>query len=74
MERNVNIIVGPDGEKIVLINDIRFKGKNREDWKAVENYLKEYVGEFTRLRKRPRRYSFPAVFRMSIPVQKAGLP
>lgn len=46
MDRNVNIIVGLDGEKIVLINDIRFKGKNREDWKAVENYLKEYVGEF----------------------------
>lgn len=46
MERNVDIIVGLNGEKIVLINDIRFKGKKREDWKEVENYLKEYVGEF----------------------------
>ena len=46
MDRNVNIIVGLNGEKIVLINDIRFKGKKREDWKEVENYLKEYVGEF----------------------------
>ena len=46
MDRNVNIIVDLDGKKIVLINDIRFKGKNREDWKVVENYLKEYVGEF----------------------------
>ena len=46
MDRNVNIIVGLNGERIVLINDIRFKGKKREDWKEVENYLKEYVGEF----------------------------
>ena len=46
MDRNVNIIVGLKGEKIVLINDIRFKGKKREDWKEVEDYLKEYVGEF----------------------------
>ena len=28
MDRNVNIIVGLNGEKIVLINDIRFKGKS----------------------------------------------
>lgn len=46
MERNINIIVGLNGEKIVLINDIRFKGKKREDWKEVEDYLKEYVGKF----------------------------
>ena len=46
IDRNVNIIVGLNGEKVVLINDIRFKGKKREDWKEVENYLKEYVGEF----------------------------
>lgn len=45
MDRNVNIIVGLNGEKMVLINDIRFNGKKREDWKEVENYLKEYVGE-----------------------------
>ncbi len=46
MDRNINIIVGLKGEKIVLINDIRFKGKKKEDWKEVEDYLKEYVGEF----------------------------
>lgn len=45
MERNVNIITDLDGKRFVLINDIRFKGK-REDWKLVEQYLKEYVGEF----------------------------
>ena len=46
MDRNVNIICAPDGKKIVLINDIRFKGKKREEWKEVEEYLKEYIGEF----------------------------
>ncbi len=46
VERNVNIIVGLDGKKTVLINDIRFRGKKKEDWKGVEDYLKEYVGEF----------------------------
>ncbi|MDE5866044.1 MAG: hypothetical protein K2H31_05535, partial [Lachnospiraceae bacterium] len=46
MDRNVNIIVGLNGEKVVLINDIRFRGKKREEWKEVEDYLKEYVGEF----------------------------
>ncbi len=29
MDRNINIIVGLKGEKIVLINDIRFKGKRK---------------------------------------------
>ncbi|MDE6405221.1 MAG: hypothetical protein K2M20_06190 [Lachnospiraceae bacterium] len=43
MDRNINIIVGLNGERIVLINDIRFKGRKREDWKKVEDYLKEYV-------------------------------
>ena len=46
MDRNVNIITDLDGNKIVLINDIRFKAKKREDWKDVEEYLKEYVEEF----------------------------
>ena len=43
MDRNVNIITDLDGKKIVLINDIRFKAKKREDWKDVEEYLKEYA-------------------------------
>ena len=45
MERNISIIDDLNGTKIVLINDIRFKGK-REEWKDIEKYLKEYVGEF----------------------------
>ena len=44
--RNVNIITDAYGKKLVLINDIRFRAKVRDDWKAVEEYLKEYIGEF----------------------------
>ena len=44
--RNVNIISDADGKKIVLINDIRFKGKKREEWDEVETYLREYVGKY----------------------------
>lgn len=46
MERNVNIITDLDGTKIVLINDIAFKGKRNVEWKDVEQYLRRYVGEF----------------------------
>lgn len=46
MERNATIVTSLDGKKFVLINDIRFRAKKREDWKVVEEYLKEYIGEF----------------------------
>lgn len=46
MDRNVNIIIDTEGNKIVLINDIVFKGKRNIDWKDVEQYLKRYIGEF----------------------------
>lgn len=32
MSNSINIITDLDGRKIVLINDIRFKGKTREEW------------------------------------------
>lgn len=44
--RNVSVIQDADGNKIVIINDIRFKGKRSINWKDVREYLKEYVGEF----------------------------
>lgn len=44
--RNVSIITDIDGNKIALINDIRFKGKQNIDWEAVAEYLKGYVGDF----------------------------
>ena len=46
MERKVKVITESDGRKLVMINDIRFRGKTKEDWKQVENYLKEYVGKY----------------------------
>lgn len=46
MERNINIIKDIVGNKIVIINDIRFKGKRSINWDDVKEYLKEFVGEF----------------------------
>jgi len=45
-QRNVSIIQDIDGNNIVVINDIRFKGKRSINWKEVRAYLKEYVGDF----------------------------
>ena len=45
-KRNISVIQDVDGKNIVVINDIRFKGKRSIDWKEVRDYLKEYVGEF----------------------------
>ena len=45
MERKVNIVEDLDGNKIVFIHDIRFKGKRAVEWSDVETYLKSYVGE-----------------------------
>ena len=35
-----------DGNNIVVINDIIFKGKRSITWPDVEEYLRQYVGEF----------------------------
>ena len=41
---NIEIIKDADGKSLVLVNDIRFKGRQGIDWKEVEKYLREYVG------------------------------
>ncbi len=46
MDKRVNIIKDTDGNNIVLIHDIRFKGKRKINWREVEQYLKEYVGNY----------------------------
>ena len=46
MNKTVTIITEPTGEKFALINDIRFKGKTKEEWKEIEVYLKEYIGKY----------------------------
>ena len=36
MERNISVIKDVDGDRIVIVNDIRFKGKRNIDWDEVE--------------------------------------
>jgi transcriptional regulator with XRE-family HTH domain len=45
-ERSINIIRDSNGNQIVVIDDIRFKGKQNISWNEVEKYLKQYVGDF----------------------------
>ena len=48
MERNIDVIKDADGNSIVMINDIRFKGKRSVNWDDVRLYLRNYVGEVER--------------------------
>jgi transcriptional regulator with XRE-family HTH domain len=45
----INIIRDTNGNQIVVIDDIRFKGKQNISWDEVEKYLKQYVGNFYRI-------------------------
>ena len=45
MDRKVSVVEDLDGNKVVVIHDIRFKGKRSVEWDDVEKYLKQYVGE-----------------------------
>lgn len=45
MGRKVEIVKDLDGNKIVIVHDIRFKGKQSIEWSDVEVYLKQYVGQ-----------------------------
>lgn len=53
--RNVNIITDANGKMLVLINDIRFKGKRQIDWDDVKQYLKGYVGDYYKIEKNAER-------------------
>ena len=44
--RNINIIVDADGNRLVLINDVVFKGKRNVNWDEVKTYLEQYVGDY----------------------------
>lgn len=43
--KSPQIICDADGNKIVVINDIKFDGRN-PDWEQIEELLKEYVGKY----------------------------
>lgn len=45
-KRNVSVIQDIDGNNIVVINDIIFRGKRSVEWNDVEKYLRQYVGDF----------------------------
>ena len=45
MDKKVDIIKDADGKSIVVINDLRFKGRRSVDWNTVEDCLKEYIGQ-----------------------------
>lgn len=42
---NVSIIIDAEGNKVVVINDLRFKRSKKVEWNTVEKYLKEYIGD-----------------------------
>ena len=46
IKRNISVIQDVDGNNIVMINDIIFKGKRSVEWSDVEKYLRQYVGDF----------------------------
>ncbi len=45
MSRNVTVVKDDNGNKIVVIDDIRFKGKRSINWDDVKAYLGRYVGD-----------------------------
>jgi len=45
VDKRINIISDSNGGQIVVITDIRFKGKRNINWKEVEQYLKECIGD-----------------------------
>ena len=45
MQRKVDVVEDLDGNKIVCIHDVKFKGKRLIEWTDVEGYLKQFVGE-----------------------------
>lgn len=44
MTQKADIVRDIDGKSIVIIHDIRFKGRQSIEWEEVERYLKEYIG------------------------------
>ncbi|MBD5444262.1 MAG: hypothetical protein HDR29_01795 [Lachnospiraceae bacterium] len=45
MDKKADIIKDADGKSIVVINELRFKGRRSVNWNIVEDWLKEYIGE-----------------------------
>lgn len=50
MKRNISVVKDVDGNKIVVINDLIFKGK-KIAWNDVENILRNMLVSFIVLQK-----------------------
>ncbi len=46
MDKKASVIQDLYGNKVVIVNDVIFKGKSSLDWKDVKKYIKNYIGEF----------------------------
>ena len=46
MNTHYSVIKDADNRNIVIINDIRFRGKRKINWSEVEEYIKQYIGSF----------------------------
>lgn len=59
MERNVEVVKDLLGNKVVVIQDIRFKGKRAVRWSDVEKYLKLYLYDIIKIKRNEQ--PFPVV-------------
>ncbi len=48
-EGNLSIIEDAEGNRVIIVNDIVFKGRRGIDWQSVQDYLKQYVGKNYRI-------------------------
>ena len=48
-KRQVLIIRDINNKQLVMINDIMFRGRQNINWKNVENYIKQYIGDLTQI-------------------------
>ena len=54
MQRKVNVVKDLDGNKIVFIHDVRFKGKRSIEWTDVEAYAQDgklYLYDLVNIKK-----------------------
>lgn len=68
-EDMVKIISDKDGKQLVLINDIKFRTRRTIDWKMVESYLKEYIGNHYEILETSEKYMWVRIFQMSFVTQ-----
>ena len=47
--KRIHIIKDIEGNRIVFINDLLFKGRRNVNWNTVEKRLKEYIGEYVEI-------------------------